>query len=306
MRSKMAALGFAAACFVTPAAAHAQDAAIHDPWEGFNRRMFAFNDALDHAIFEPIARGYRAVVPRPVRHGVANFLNNLRSPVVLINNVLQGDVGQAGTTVARFGINSTVGLLGVLDPATSMGLPRRDEDFGQTLGVWGARQGPYLFLPIIGPTSVRDGIGSVVDLGFDPVNWADYEHRNAVIATRGAVYAVSTRESLLDANDQMRRTSLDPYVSVRSGYALLRESAVRNGSVQDVPALEDIPEAAPSPPPTQSLDSVTPATPPTNDGASPNDHPALNNIQSSSSPVDLAAAKATPISGKSTKAGVPR
>jgi len=294
MRTRLAALGFAAACAIAPSAAQAQDAQVHDPWEGFNRKMFALNDTLDHAIFAPVARGYRAITPRPVRHGVVNFLNNLRSPVVFINDVLQGDARQAGTTVARFGINSTVGLLGVLDPATNMGLARRDEDFGQTLGRWGAHPGPYLFLPVIGPTSVRDGLGSIVDLAVDPINWADYDGRTAVVIGRGALNAVSTREGLLDANDQMRRTSLDPYVSVRSGYSLLRESAVNNGETQDITPLQEIPDAEPdvtSPdnvtPPTPAPDSVTSATPSTDDSAAPNDHPSLNNIQSSSSPVNL-------------------
>ncbi len=101
MRSGVAALGFAMACLAAPTVAQAQTAPVHDPWEGFNRRMFALNDALDHAIFEPVAHGYRAVTPRPVRHGVVNFLNNLRSPVVFVNNLLQGHPGHAGTTVAR-------------------------------------------------------------------------------------------------------------------------------------------------------------------------------------------------------------
>ncbi|MBI3438567.1 MAG: VacJ family lipoprotein [Proteobacteria bacterium] len=289
MRSGLAALGFVAACVIAPATARAQETQVHDPWEGFNRKMFALNDTLDRAIFAPIARGYRAITPRPVRHGVVNFLNNLRSPVVLVNNVLQGDAHQAGTTVARFGINSTVGLLGVLDPATNMGLARRDEDFGQTLGRWGAHPGPYLFLPIIGPTSVRDGVGSLVDLAVDPINWADYDGRTAVVVGRGALNAVSTREGLLDANDQMRRTSLDPYVSVRSGYSLLRESAVSNGATQDVTPLQDIPDVEPdtATPPASAPNSVTSATPSTENSAAPNDHPSLNNIQSSSSPVNL-------------------
>ncbi|MBS0386217.1 MAG: VacJ family lipoprotein [Proteobacteria bacterium] len=310
MRSGLAALGFAAACAIAPNA-HAQDApAIHDPWEGFNRKMFALNDALDHAIFEPVARGYRAIMPRPVRNGVANFLNNLRSPVVFVNNVLQGNGRQAGTTVARFGINSTLGLLGVLDPATSMGLPRRDADFGQTLGKWGSHPGPYLFLPIIGPTNVRDGVGSLVDLAIDPINWADYEHHNAVIITRGVVYSVATRESLLDATDQLRRTSLDPYVSVRSGYSLLRESAIHGGPTE-MPALQDIPEVepdaatAPETPPVQPppSDGVTPGSQlPDNHGA-PDDHLSLNNIPTSSPVVSLAATQSMPISQPTAKVG---
>jgi phospholipid-binding lipoprotein MlaA len=263
--------------------------------------MFALNDALDHAIFEPVARGYRAVTPRPVRHGVINFLNNLRSPVVFANNLLQGHPGHAGATAARFGINSTIGLLGIFDPATSMGLARRDEDFGQTLGTWGAHPGPYLFLPIIGPTNLRDGIGSIVDLGFDPVNWADYDRRTTVIVTRGAVTAISTREDLLDSVDQMRRTSLDPYVSVRSGYSLLRESAIRNGEMQNGSDLQDIPEVDAPPsdaPPSDAPESQSPAG-----AATPNDHPPLNNIPSPSSAVSLSSPKHAPTSKRPSEAG---
>lgn len=255
MRNGLAALGLAAACLCAPSPAHAQTA-MHDPWEGFNRRLYAFNEALDRGIFEPVARGYRAITPQPVRHGVTNFLNNLHAPVIFVNDLLQGHPGEAGKTVARFGVNTTVGVLGLFDPATDMGLERRDEDFGQTLGVWGAGSGPYLFLPVLGPSSVRDSIGGVVDLALDPLNWARFHHANTVRITRGVVTAVSTRESLLDSVDQLRRTSVDPYVSVRSSYSLLRDSAIRNGRDEpaEIPSLQDIPEDEP-------VTSETPSAP---------------------------------------------
>jgi phospholipid-binding lipoprotein MlaA len=264
----LAALGFAAACLATPSVALAQTP-VQDPWEGLNRKLYAVNDVLDRGIFEPIARGYRAIAPRPIRRGVTNVLNNLHGPVVFVNNLLQGRPGEAGKTAARFGLNTTVGVLGLFDPAADMGLPRRDEDFGQTLGTWGARPGPYLFLPVMGPSSVRDSIGGLVDLAFDPLNWARFHHANSVRITRAAATAVSAREGLLDSVDNLRRTSIDPYVSVRSSYALLRESAIRNDrrDVQDLPDLQDIPEEpeAPgeAPPEPQQTPSEQPSQPET-------------------------------------------
>jgi phospholipid-binding lipoprotein MlaA len=135
MRNGLAALGLAAACLCAPSPAHAQTA-MHDPWEGFNRRLYAFNDALDRGIFEPVARGYRAITPQPVRHGVTNFLNNLHAPVIFVNDLLQGHPGEAGKTAARFGVNTTVGVLGLFDPATDMGLERRIRAVSLLAGAW--------------------------------------------------------------------------------------------------------------------------------------------------------------------------
>ncbi len=146
-----------------------QDAVVSDPWEHFNRSLYSVHDGVDRAVLEPVARGYRAVTPGFFREGVRNFLHNLRSPVIFANDVLQGQFRRAGITAARFGINTTLGIVGVLDPASGMGLESHDEDFGQTLAVWGLDAGPYIFIPVIGPTTVRDGIGSLVDLAFDPL-----------------------------------------------------------------------------------------------------------------------------------------
>lgn len=242
MRGVLSALGFAA-CLAAPAVASAQDAQT-DPWEGFNRNMFAVHEGVDRAVLEPVARGYRTITPSPVRQGVLNFLRNLRGPVIFVNDVLQGEIGRAGTTAARFGINTTVGIAGLFDPARSMGLDRHDEDFGQTLAVWGLDSGPYIFVPLLGPTTLRDGVGSIVDIAFDPLTWAEFDEADEVRVGRGILSGVSAREGVLETVDDIRRDALDPYVTIRTSYGLLRESAIQNGpaNVQDLPDFDDIDE----------------------------------------------------------------
>ncbi|MFT3729404.1 MAG: VacJ family lipoprotein [Terricaulis sp.] len=274
MRKLFLAMSVATACLCAPAVAHAQDpltapesisenSSIPDPWEGFNRNMYAVNDAADHAVLEPVARGYRRVTPGFVRSGVNNFLHNLGSPVTFVNDLLQGQVKRAGVTVARLGINSTLGVFGLLDPATDFGLERHEEDFGQTLAVWGVGSGPYVFLPLMGPTSVRDGAGQIVDLAFDPLNWARFHHDNDVRVTRAVVGGIAAREELLDPIDSVRRTSIDPYATIRATYQLTRESEIRNGLSDD----EELPNLDGSSEPTapdQTAPSVetAPVTPP--------------------------------------------
>lgn len=243
MRAVLAGLSVVAACVLAPADAHAQDSA-NDPLEGTNRRLFAAHEAIDNAVIEPVARGYRAITTQPMRDGVTNFLRNLRAPVVFANDVLQGEAERAGVTAARFGVNSTIGLLGVLDPAQGMGLDYHDEDFGQTLAVWGVSEGPYIFVPVIGPTNLRDGAGRIADMAFNPLTWAEFDGDDGVRTTRGVATGVSAREKLIEPIDEVRANSLDPYVTIRSTYGLLRQSAVRNGrqDVQDLPEFEAIPE----------------------------------------------------------------
>jgi phospholipid-binding lipoprotein MlaA len=155
--------------------------------------------------------------------------------------LLQGEFGRAGNTVARFGLNSTVGFLGLFDPATGMGIERHDEDFGQTLAVWGVDNGPYLFIPLLGPTTVRDGAGRIVDVAFDPLTYAQFENADTVRIARTVIGGVSARESVLDTVAGLRRDSMDPYASIRTSYILLRQSAVQNGraNVQDLPDFDD-------------------------------------------------------------------
>jgi phospholipid-binding lipoprotein MlaA len=240
MRGSLAALSFAAACLCAPNAM----AQVSDPWEDTNRDLFSAHEAIDQALLEPVARGYRAVTPGFVRTGVANFLGNLKSPVIFANDVLQAEPGRAGSTVARFGINTTIGVLGLFDPASAMGLERHDEDFGQTLAVWGVDAGPYIFIPVLGPTTVRDSAGRIVDMVFDPLNWSSFDEADEARLIRTGLSGLSAREALLDQVDEVRENSLDPYVTFRSTYGLLRESAIRNGttSVEDLPDFEAVPE----------------------------------------------------------------
>lgn len=242
MRGALSILGFAA-LIAAPGVAGAQTAHA-DPWEGLNRNLFAIHQEVDQAVLEPIARGYRAVTPRPLRQGVLNFLRNLRGPVIFANDVLQGELARAGTTAARFGLNTTVGVAGLFDPATAVGLERHDEDFGQTLAVWGVDAGPYIFVPVLGPTTVRDGAGRLVDLAFDPLTWAEFDEAEEVRIGRAAMSGLSARELAIEPVDDIRRDSPDPYVTIRSSYTLLRESAIQNGrsDVQDLPEFEEVEE----------------------------------------------------------------
>ena len=233
------------------AVAQEAEEAPGDPWEGFNRDMFAVHESVDRAVIEPVGRGYRAVTPRPLREGVLNFLRNLRGPVIFANDVLQGEFGRAGVTAARFGVNTTIGVVGVFDPATSMGLERHDEDFGQTLAVWGVPSGPYVFVPLFGPTNLRDGAGRIVDVVFDPLSWARGDDADLWRGARTVTAGVAAREQLLEAVDDVRANSVDPYASVRTSYGLLRDSAIQNGrtDVQDLPEFDDIPESEGAPAP---------------------------------------------------------
>jgi len=236
----------AAACLA--GTAHAQESA-NDPAEGFNRSMYSANEVVDRAVLEPVARGYRAVTPSPVRSGVRNFLRNLRGPVIFANDLLQGEFSRAGNTASRFAINSTFGVVGLVDVAGEVGIEHHDEDFGQTLAVWGVPSGPYVYLPLFGPSNVRDSAGRVVDVALNPLTWAEFDGEDEFMATRSVLGAVSTREELIEPIEDVRNSSIDPYVTIRSTYALTRESAIRNGlqDVQDLPEFDQIPaeEAAP-------------------------------------------------------------
>jgi phospholipid-binding lipoprotein MlaA len=261
MRGSLAALAVFAACLAMPQRAQAQEY-VYDPYEHFNRRMFAVHEAIDKAVLEPVARGYRAITPRPLRTGVGNFLSNLTSPVIFANDVLQGRFKRAGTTAARFGVNTTIGVLGFFDPAHAMlGLEHHDGDFGQTLAVWGVKSGPYLFIPVLGPTNLRDGAGQLVDLALDPINWAHFHNDNEWRVTRAVASGISTREALLDPIDDIRSSSIDPYVTIRSSYGLLRYSQIQNSrnGAQALPNFEEIPPEDQTPPsPAPAPEGTTP------------------------------------------------
>lgn len=215
---------------------------INDPIEPVNRGIFAFNNFLDILLIEPVAKVYNAVLPGFVRDSVQNFMHNLRSPLIVANNLLQGDIGDAGVATARFIINTTAGIGGLLDVAAHQGLAYEPEDFGQTLGVWGMGHGFYLVLPVFGPSSLRDGTGMVADALADPVRIIAHNTDNEwIYYTRGIVEGLDTRARLVKAVEDLRKNSLDYYAAVRSAYAQKRASLVVDEN-PDAPSVPDYDE----------------------------------------------------------------
>lgn len=216
---------------------------IADPIEPFNRFVFSFNDILDRLLIEPAAKGYRFILPQFARDAVQSFMRNLQSPIILANNLLQGNIGDAGVTTARFVINSTIGIVGLVDVAKAQGLSYKDEDFGQTLAVWGVGNGFYLVLPIMGPSSLRDTTGLVVDSLADPVRIVSFNTGNDwIYYTRGAVKGLDTRARMIQAVDDLRRNSLDYYASARSAYSQQRQALIHNeksGMIPQAPSYDD-------------------------------------------------------------------
>ncbi|PHS74172.1 MlaA family lipoprotein [Porticoccus sp.] len=199
-----------------------------DPWEGFNRKMFTFNDTVDTYTLKPIAKGYRAVTPDPVERGVSRMFSNVGEVVNVFNDLLQGKFRQAGNDTGRFVINTTIGLVGFFDVADHFGLQKNDgEDFGQTLGVWGVDSGPYLVLPLIGPSTVRDGPARIVDRFINPINEIDH------VPTRNQIYGaevISTRADLLEAEKFVRG---ERYSFIRDAYLQRRKFLLTDGGVED-------------------------------------------------------------------------
>ncbi len=203
----------------------------NDPLEPFNRAMYDVQEGLDTVLLRPAAQVYRFVIPQPVRGGIRNVLANLRSPVILLNDGLQGETQRFGTTLGRFLLNTTIGIGGIFDVAKELGLPAHNEDFGQTLAVWGVGEGPYLFLPIIGPSNPRDLTGFGVDIAANPVTWVVANGDNTLENLgyiRLGLTVLDTREGLLDTLDNVNATSLDPYATLRSAYRQRRQNEIRN------------------------------------------------------------------------------
>lgn len=217
----------------------------NDPLEVPNRMFFAFNEAVDFMVIRPIAVTYRYIVPTGVRNSVRNFLRNLRTPVTLANDLLQGDLERAEATFARFLINSTVGLLGLFDIAAESGIPYHDEDFGQTLGSYGAGEGFYLVLPILGPSNLRDAGGRIVDLFLDPLT---YLAPTEVGLGRAVLTGVDFRSRNIEELDSLKADSLDFYARIRSLYRQNRESEINNGAPSgETPNFSEVPGETPSP-----------------------------------------------------------
>ena len=211
---------------------------VNDPFEPFNRAMFRATLAIDKVVLRPTAFVYRAVFPEPIRNGVRNFLNNLDSPVIFTNDVLQGEFARAKTTFVRAVVNSTVGIGGLVDVADRWGLPRHREDFGQTLAVYGLGEGPYLFIPLFGPANPRDLLGYGADLFFSPLTYVQWGDEQYIPYVRYGLDLVDLRARNIETLDEIEQTSLDYYASVRSLYRQSRNNEINNGAA----AVEDLPD----------------------------------------------------------------
>ena len=202
-----------------------------DPYEDFNRQMFAFNEGVDKAVIEPVAYGYRAVTNEPIREGVGNFTGNLNEPLTAVNHILQGKLPDAGATVSRFVINSTIGLAGIFDPASAMGIQRTKEDFGQTLGAWGVDSGPYLVLPFLGPSNPRDVFGKGGDMALNPLNYPEFESDDEIRLGIAVLGGINAREGAIESVDELRN-QIDPYTTVRRLYDRTRAQDIANAPVE--------------------------------------------------------------------------
>jgi len=214
---------FVAGCATVPAGAGLNPA---DPWEAYNRHMFEFNDRVDRALIRPVAQFYGERVPEPVRACLGNVVNNLSEAPSALNNLLQGKPAAAVADLCRLVINSTVGLLGCFDIAAKMGLARTDEDFGQTLGRWGAGPGPYFVLPLLGPSSVRDAVGRFAGFYVDPL---DLVQPNELRYSLTGLRVIDARARLLPAERVLRAAALDWYAVVRHAYLSSRQNLVYDG-----------------------------------------------------------------------------
>jgi phospholipid-binding lipoprotein MlaA len=214
-----------------------------DPFESFNRTMYAFNDGVDKAVLKPVAQGYQAITPDFVRAGVTNAFENVSDVKTALNNLLQGKVGDAASDVGRVVVNTVLGVFGLWDVATPMGLEKHEEDFGQTLGKWGVGSGPYLMLPLMGPSTLRDGIGRVPD------SYAGYNYHIDHRRTANVLFVteiVNGRAHLLAAEKTLDEAALDKYTFLRDAYLQRRLRVVHDGKVPqaELDKLEDSLEPA--------------------------------------------------------------
>ena len=219
-----------AAALLLTACASGPNANPRDPMEPFNRGVYGFNDAVDRAVIKPVATAYRDVLPSPVRTGVSNFFNNLQDLWSFVNNTLQLKGEGAGNSIVRFGVNTVFGLGGLIDIASEMRIERHPEDFGQTLGRWGVGAGPYVVLPLLGPSTVRDTAALPVDMTGNVVSQVDH------VPTRNSATVlnlVDRRSQLLDASQMLDEVALDPYSFTRDAYLQRRRNQVYDGNPPD-------------------------------------------------------------------------
>ena len=231
---------FAAGCSTTPGRTLPDDR-----WEGLNRKVYKFNDTVDRAALKPVAKGYRKITPHWMRIGIGNFIGNLEYPATMVNQFLQGKPKLGLRDTGRFLLNSTLGVAGLFDVATAVGLEANDEDLGQTLAVWGVGSGPFVNLPFFGPSTVRDAPSRMVDFFFDPFTYVDIPWE-AVWGER-VLDAVHSRAELLPLDGTLQRT-YDPYAFIRDSWVQQREFAIFDGNPPPE-TLEDFEDEEPQPTP---------------------------------------------------------
>ena len=208
-----------------------------DPIEGVNRKIFWFNDKVDVYVLEPVATGWEFVSPKRVRTSVSNFFGNLRFPIIAVNDLLQGKFVDSASDVGRFAVNTTVGVLGFFDPATRFGLEQHNEDFGQTLGVWGLPPGPYLVLPFVGPSNPRDTVGLGVDYALSVTPF--FVDQYILIGVR-AIDIVNERSLILEEARDAKEAAIDYYLFVRDAYFQRREALIKDGATMSPEVEEDL------------------------------------------------------------------
>ena len=209
----------------------------NDPYEPTNRKIFAFNDTFDKHLLLPVAKFYVRAVPRPAREGIHNFIANLDVPVTFANDVLQGEITRAGDSLGRFTLNSTAGIGGLIDVAAKVGVEEHDSDFGETLAVYGVGEGPFLVLPLLGPSNPRDAAGYVVDIALDPSTWITWRSSDYFKLGRGVLQILDLRARNIDTIAAIERSSVDVYATERSLYRQHREAEINHGraSIENLP-----------------------------------------------------------------------
>ena len=235
--SALALAAIAGCATMGPAQADRHTTGPKDPYESVNRKIFAFNDTLDEYALKPAAKAYNAVIPSPIRTGIHNFFGNFSDAWSAVNQLLQGKPADAGTMTLRVLTNTTIGIAGLFDPATSLGLERKSEDLGQTLGVWGLEPGPYLVLPLFGSSDVRDGLALPADTYVSPALLVSPKYwKELGIDTIGVI---DTRAGLLGASQMLDELAFDRYTFMRDAYITRRRSLVWDGNPPDLPDADD-------------------------------------------------------------------
>lgn len=216
-----------------------------DPYEGFNRQVFKFNNGVSKYALVPTAKTYETVTPKFARDRVGDALSNLNSPVTFANDVLQAKPARASDTFFRFLINTTVGIGGLWDAADHFGLPGHKEDFGQTLGVWGVDSGPYLILPFLGPSNPRDIFGRGIDTALDPLNWTEFAGQpdldDEIATARASLGALNGSVELVDQLEALNQQA-EPYIAMRRIYMSQRDAAINDGKINEENAFDDLPD----------------------------------------------------------------